>query len=159
MFGKPIPSYAAHCKDLAFANRNAEGVEGPAVLASYGRERSGLPRAGYPLCRLSIPEVRLQKALNIHRFFAVAASVITVNNLIQQFGRFAALRGVTAEFAGGRLHAVLGENGAGKTTLLRALAGLAAADARRDISIFGRTRSWPVATSAIWRIPRCSMTR
>jgi ABC-type multidrug transport system ATPase subunit len=80
----------------------------------------------------------LQKALNIHRFFAVAAAVITVNNIIKQFGRFAALRGVTAEFDGGRFHAILGENGAGKTTLLRALAGLAQ-PTRGDISIFGRT--------------------
>ena len=50
--------------------------------------------------------------------------VITVSNLIKQFGRFAALRGVTAEFFGGKLYAILGENGAGKTTLLRTLAGL-----------------------------------
>ena len=52
------------------------------------------------------------------------ASVITVSNLIKQFGRFAALRGVSAEFAGGKLYAILGDNGAGKTTLLRTLAGL-----------------------------------
>jgi ABC-type multidrug transport system ATPase subunit len=52
------------------------------------------------------------------------APVISVSNLIKQFGRFAALRGVTAEFAGGKLYAILGDNGAGKTTLLRTLAGL-----------------------------------
>ena len=50
--------------------------------------------------------------------------VIAVSNLIKQFGRFAALRGVTAEFSGGKLYAILGDNGAGKTTLLRTLAGL-----------------------------------
>lgn len=50
--------------------------------------------------------------------------VITVSNLIKQFGRFAALRGVTAEFSSGKLYAILGDNGAGKTTLLRTLAGL-----------------------------------
>ena len=50
--------------------------------------------------------------------------VITVTNLIKQFGRFAALRGVSAEFSGGKLYAILGDNGAGKTTLLRTLAGL-----------------------------------
>jgi ABC-type multidrug transport system ATPase subunit len=53
-----------------------------------------------------------------------SAAVITVHNLIKQFGRFAALRGVTADFAGGKLYAILGDNGAGKTTLLRTLAGL-----------------------------------
>jgi ABC-type multidrug transport system ATPase subunit len=52
------------------------------------------------------------------------APVITVTNLIKQFGRFAALRGVSAEFVGGKLYGVLGDNGAGKTTLLRTLAGL-----------------------------------
>jgi ABC-type multidrug transport system ATPase subunit len=52
------------------------------------------------------------------------APVITVTNLIKQFGRFAALRGVTAQFDGGKFYAILGDNGAGKTTLLRTLAGL-----------------------------------
>jgi ABC-type multidrug transport system ATPase subunit len=54
----------------------------------------------------------------------VPVNVVIVSNLIKQFGRFAALRGVTAEFAGGKLYAILGDNGAGKTTLLRTLAGL-----------------------------------
>ena len=52
------------------------------------------------------------------------APVITVTNLVKQFGRFAALRGVTAEFYAGGFYAILGDNGAGKTTLLRTLAGL-----------------------------------
>jgi ABC-type multidrug transport system ATPase subunit len=65
-------------------------------------------------------------------------SVILVTNLVKQFGRFAALRGVHAEFDAGRFHAILGDNGAGKTTLLRALAGLAH-PTRGDISIFGKT--------------------
>ena len=52
------------------------------------------------------------------------APVVSVSNLIKQFGRLAALRGVTAEFSGGKLYAILGDNGAGKTTLLRTLAGL-----------------------------------
>jgi ABC-type multidrug transport system ATPase subunit len=50
--------------------------------------------------------------------------VVSVNKLTKQFGRFAALREVTAAFAGQRLYAILGDNGAGKTTLLRVLAGL-----------------------------------
>ncbi len=54
-----------------------------------------------------------------------SAAIITVTNLVKQFGRFAALRGVTAEFDSGKFHVILGDNGAGKTTLLRALAGLA----------------------------------
>ncbi len=66
------------------------------------------------------------------------ASNITVTDVVKQFGRFAALRGVTAEFDAGRFHAILGDNGAGKTTLLRALAGLAH-PTRGKISIFGKT--------------------
>jgi ABC-type multidrug transport system ATPase subunit len=64
--------------------------------------------------------------------------IITVRNVIKQFGRFAALRGVTAEFDAGRFHAILGENGAGKTTLLRALAGLAQ-PTRGEILVLGKT--------------------
>jgi ABC-type multidrug transport system ATPase subunit len=63
---------------------------------------------------------------------------IVVSNLIKQFGRFAALRGVSAEFDAGRFHAILGDNGAGKTTLLRALAGLAH-PTQGTIAIFGKT--------------------
>jgi ABC-type multidrug transport system ATPase subunit len=66
-----------------------------------------------------------------------AASTIAVHNLVKQFGRFAALRGVTAVFDAGRFHGILGDNGAGKTTLLRALAGLAH-PTRGEISIFGK---------------------
>ena len=69
---------------------------------------------------------------------STGALAITVHNVIKQFGRFAALRGVTAEFDAGRFHAILGDNGAGKTTLLRALAGLAH-PTRGEITIFGRT--------------------
>ena len=66
------------------------------------------------------------------------AQLIVVRNLVKQFGRFAALRNVTAEFAAGKFYAILGDNGAGKTTLLRALAGLAA-PTRGEISILGES--------------------
>jgi ABC-type multidrug transport system ATPase subunit len=65
--------------------------------------------------------------------------VVTVSNLIKQFGRFAALRGVTAEFSGGKLYAILGDNGAGKTTLLRTLAGLSQPSGG-DVSILGASK-------------------
>ena len=64
--------------------------------------------------------------------------MIAVSGLVKQFGRFAALRGVTAEFAAGRVYTVLGDNGAGKTTLLRCLAGLST-PTRGTISIMGAT--------------------
>lgn len=63
-------------------------------------------------------------------------SCVTVSNLVKQFGRFAALRGVSADFSSGRLYAILGDNGAGKTTLLRSLAGLTP-PTRGSISILG----------------------
>ncbi|MGD0986806.1 MAG: ABC transporter ATP-binding protein [Candidatus Sulfotelmatobacter sp.] len=63
---------------------------------------------------------------------------IVVTSLIKQFGRFAALRGVDAEFSGGKFYVILGDNGAGKTTLLRAMAGLAH-PTRGTISILGKT--------------------
>ncbi|HUI84850.1 MAG TPA: ABC transporter ATP-binding protein [Candidatus Binatia bacterium] len=50
--------------------------------------------------------------------------VIVLDNLVKFFGRFAALRGISASFAPGRLYVVLGDNGAGKSTLLRIVAGL-----------------------------------
>jgi ABC-type multidrug transport system ATPase subunit len=63
---------------------------------------------------------------------------VIVTDVVKQFGRFAALRGVTAEFAPSRLYAILGDNGAGKTTLLRALAGLTP-PTRGSISMLGTT--------------------
>ena len=67
---------------------------------------------------------------------SAASSAVIVTDLIKQFGRFAALRGVTGEFAAGRLYAILGDNGAGKTTLLRTLAGLSR-PTRGSVSLFG----------------------
>ena len=61
--------------------------------------------------------------------------VVKTEELIKQFGRFAALRGVTAEFFSGKLYVILGDNGAGKTTLLRAIAGLSR-PTRGTISVF-----------------------
>ncbi len=49
---------------------------------------------------------------------------VVLSEVTKLFGRFAALRGVSAEFAPGRLYVILGDNGAGKSTLLRAIAGL-----------------------------------
>ena len=67
-----------------------------------------------------------------------SSPLVVVTDLVKQFGRFAALRGVNAEFAPGRLYAILGDNGAGKTTLLRALAGLTR-PTRGSVSVLGTT--------------------
>lgn len=52
------------------------------------------------------------------------APVAQLEDVSRIFGRFAALRHVSAEFVSGRCYVLLGENGAGKSTLLRVLAGL-----------------------------------
>jgi heme ABC exporter ATP-binding subunit CcmA len=54
----------------------------------------------------------------------MSALVATVQDVSKLFGRFAALRHVSATFEAGRCYLLLGENGAGKSTLLRVLAGL-----------------------------------
>ena len=69
---------------------------------------------------------------------ASAAPIVEVRNLVKQFGRFAALRGVSATFTAGRLYVILGDNGAGKTTLLRALAGLTPAT-RGSVFVLGNS--------------------
>lgn len=74
----------------------------------------------------------------LHPVSQAQSPTVSVVNVIKRFGRFAALRGVSAEFDAGRFHAILGDNGAGKTTLLRGLAGLTA-PTQGTISIFGRS--------------------
>ena len=76
--------------------------------------------------------------MNIQAKAPPSAPVITAKGIVKQFGRFAALRGVDAEFAAGKLHIILGDNGAGKTTLLRTLAGLAH-PTRGTVSILGKS--------------------
>ena len=61
---------------------------------------------------------------------------VVADNLVKQFGRFAALRGISAEFSTGSLYVIVGDNGAGKTTLLRTIAGLAH-PTRGTISVLG----------------------
>jgi ABC-type multidrug transport system ATPase subunit len=68
----------------------------------------------------------------------LGSPIVAVTNLTKQFGRFAALRSVNAEFAAGRLYAILGDNGAGKTTLLRTMAGLTE-PTRGQVTILGTT--------------------
>ena len=65
---------------------------------------------------------------------------ISVTDVVKQFGRFAALRGVTADFEAGKFYVILGDNGAGKTTLLRTLAGLAR-PTRGSVTILGKNPS------------------
>jgi ABC-type multidrug transport system ATPase subunit len=66
----------------------------------------------------------------------VSTPAVALRDVSRHFGRFAALRSVTAAFAFGRLYAVLGDNGAGKSTLLRVMAGLIP-PTRGSVTLFG----------------------
>ena len=68
-----------------------------------------------------------------------SSGIVVADGLIKQFGRFAALRGVTAQFAAGKLYVIVGDNGAGKTTLLRTIAGLAP-QTHGTISVLGSSK-------------------
>ena len=51
-------------------------------------------------------------------------SMIAVENLVKEYGRFRAVDGVTLDVKPGEIHGFLGPNGAGKTTTMRMIAGL-----------------------------------
>jgi ABC-type multidrug transport system ATPase subunit len=70
---------------------------------------------------------------------------IRLVDVTKHFGRFAALRGITADFAPGKLYVILGENGAGKSTLLRIVTGLLA-PTRGKVAVLGSEDLRSVAT-------------
>lgn len=74
-------------------------------------------------------------------------TAVSLSHLSKVFGRFAALRDVSAEFPTGKLYAILGDNGAGKTTLLRAMVGLAP-PTRGKVAVLG-TEDLRAATAQI----------
>jgi ABC-2 type transport system ATP-binding protein len=51
-------------------------------------------------------------------------TMISVENLAKQYGRFTAVDGISLDVQPGEIHGFLGPNGAGKTTTLRMIAGL-----------------------------------
>jgi ABC-type multidrug transport system ATPase subunit len=63
-------------------------------------------------------------------------AVVCLREVSRLYGRFAAVRNITADFAAGKLYLVLGENGAGKSTLLRVIAGLIR-PSRGELTVLG----------------------
>jgi ABC-type multidrug transport system ATPase subunit len=68
-----------------------------------------------------------------------ATPSVSLSQVTRHFGRFAALRGVTADFISARLYTILGDNGAGKSTLLRIIAGLIQ-PTRGTVEVLGTTK-------------------
>jgi len=73
---------------------------------------------------------------------AASVPAVVLTGLTKQFGRFAALRNVSAQFVAGKLYVILGENGAGKSTMLRAIAGLLRPTSG-GVSVFGAEYGGP----------------
>ena len=63
-------------------------------------------------------------------------AVITASGLTKQYGKQAALNGVSFTIAAGRIVGLIGPNGSGKTTTLKAILGLTPFDG--DLSVLGR---------------------
>lgn len=76
---------------------------------------------------------------------AHSGPVVSLREVSKLYGRFAALRNVTADFETGKLYLVLGENGAGKSTLLRVIAGLIH-PTRGKLEVLGATQIRTVAS-------------
>jgi heme ABC exporter ATP-binding subunit CcmA len=70
---------------------------------------------------------------------SLASARVVLREVSRYFGRFAALRSVSAQFEAARLYAIVGENGAGKSTLLRVIAGLTP-PSRGTVMLFGTER-------------------
>jgi ABC-type multidrug transport system ATPase subunit len=63
-------------------------------------------------------------------------AIVSLREVSRLYGRFAAVRNITADFSAGKLYLVLGENGAGKSTLLRVIAGLIR-PSRGELTVLG----------------------
>jgi len=54
----------------------------------------------------------------------MSKTVVKVENLVKNFGKFTALKNVNLELKEGEIHGFIGPNGAGKTTTIRVLLGI-----------------------------------
>jgi len=64
-------------------------------------------------------------------------SVVSIQNLVKNFGKFTALNGVNLELREGEVYGFIGPNGAGKSTTIRVLLGILQATSGQ-VSVFGK---------------------
>ena len=77
-------------------------------------------------------------------------SVVSINNLSKNFGKFQALNGVNLEIGEGEVYGYIGPNGAGKTTTIRCLLGILQASGG-NVKVFGKD-AWKDAVEIHKRI-------
>ncbi|HMC89870.1 MAG TPA: ATP-binding cassette domain-containing protein, partial [Gemmataceae bacterium] len=70
--------------------------------------------------------------------------VIETDNLVKQYGKVEALRGLTLSVESGEIFGLLGQNGAGKTTLVKILLGITKATSGQ-----ARLLGQPAGTAAV----------
>jgi len=64
-------------------------------------------------------------------------SVVSIQNLVKNFGKFTALNGVNLELREGEVYGFIGPNGAGKSTTIRVLLGILQATSGQ-VTVFGK---------------------
>ena len=77
-------------------------------------------------------------------------SVLKIENLTKDFGKFSALKHVSLEVGTGQIYGFIGPNGAGKTTLIRTILGIYQATAG-NVRVFGQD-AWKDAVEIHKRI-------
>jgi ABC-2 type transport system ATP-binding protein len=79
-------------------------------------------------------------------------NVVETQNLVKQYGRITALRGVSLSVQPGEIFGLLGQNGAGKTTLVKILLGITRST-QGDASLLGQVAGSVAARRRVGYLP------
>ena len=85
---------------------------------------------------IACEEIGIHDSPHQSAVYTPTGPVVELSRVTKLYGRFAALRDLSASFAPGTCTVLLGPNGAGKSTLLRLIAGLAQ-PSRGTVTVFG----------------------